>query len=301
MATLPDMGTEFTYRSRVVGEADVEFIRQLIAQHPGASRRRLSEKLCEAWQWVQPNGQLRAMVCRGLMLALHRAGRIELPPVRRVLPNPLAERRKPALVRVDTTPLCAPLEQIQPLEFRQVRRTPEEPLFNSLIEQYHYLGHTQPVGAHLKFLVYAQQRPIACLAWSSAPRHLASRDHFIGWSQQARRHNLHYIAYNLRFLLLPWVAIRHAASHILARMAGRLSAEWQQVYGHPLYFLETFIDPTRFRGTCYRAANWMVLGTTTGRGKDDIHHRGPNRPSKQVLGFPLCADFRRRLQEVTLG
>jgi hypothetical protein len=158
------------------------------------------------------------------------------------------------------------------------------------------LGHVQPIGEHLKFLVYAQERPIACLAWSSAPRHLASRDHFIGWSPQARRQNIRYIAYNLRFLLLPWVAIPHAASHILAGMARRLSGDWQQIYGHPLYFLETFVDPTRFRGTCYRAANWIVLGTTTGRGKDDIHHRGANRPLKQVLGYPLCADFRQRLQ-----
>jgi hypothetical protein len=263
------------------------------------SRRRLARKLCEAWQWVQPNGRVRDMVCRGLMLALHRRGRIELPPVRRVMPNPLAQRRRPALVPVDTTPLCAPLAQIQPLQFRQVRRTPEEALFNSLIEQYHYLKHVQPVGEHLKFLVYAQQRPIACLAWSSSPRHLASRDRFLGWSAEARRQNIRFLAYNLRFLLLPWVSIPHLASHLLARMARQLSAEWQQVYGHPLYFLETFIDPQRFRGTCYRAANWILLGTTTGRGKDDVHHRGPNRPSKQVLGYPLCADFRERLQEVS--
>jgi hypothetical protein len=295
------MGVAFTYRHRIVSEADVDFIRQLIAQHPGASRRRLSEKLCQAWYWVQPNGRLCDMVCRGLMLALHRAGRIELPPVRRVLPNPIAEHRKPKLVPVDSTPLCASLPQLQPLEFRQVRRTPEEALFNSLVEQYHYLGHVQPIGEHLKFLIYAQERPIACLAWSSAARHLASRDHFIGWSPQARRQNIRYIAYNLRFLLLPWVAIPHAASHILAGMARRLSGDWQQVYGHPLYFLETFVDPTRFRGTCYRAANWIVLGTTTGRGKDDIHHRGANRPLKQVLGYPLCADFRQRLQGVAIG
>jgi hypothetical protein len=293
------MDAAFTYRHRVLSEADVDFIRQLIAQHPELSRRRLARKLCEAWQWVQPNGRVRDMVCRGLMLALHRRGRIELPPVRRVMPNPLAQRRRPALVPVDTTPLCAPLAQIQPLQFRQVRRTPEEALFNSLIEQYHYLKHVQPVGEHLKFLVYAQQRPIACLAWSSSPRHLASRDRFLGWSAEARRQNIRFLAYNLRFLLLPWVSIPHLASHLLARMARQLSAEWQQVYGHPLYFLETFIDPQRFRGTCYRAANWILLGTTTGRGKDDVHHRGPNRPSKQVLGYPLCADFRERLQEVS--
>lgn len=300
IVTLPDMEPTFTYRQRVVTEADVGFIRQLIAQHPAASRRRLSEQLCQAWHWVQPNGTLCAMICRGLMLALHRAGRIELPPVRRVLPNPLAQRRKPARISVDTASLCTSLDQIQPLEFRQVRRTPDEALFNSLLEQYHYLGHTQPVGEHLKILVYAQQRPIACLAWSSAPRHLASRDGFIGWSLEARRQNLRYLAANIRFLLLPWFSVRHLASHILARVARRLSGDWQKVYGHPLYFLETFIDPQRFRGTCYRAANWIVLGSTTGRGKDDIHHRGPNRPIKQVLGYPLCPDFRRRLQEIQL-
>ena len=301
IAKLPSVKTEFTYRHRVVSTADVDFIRQLIAQHPAASRRQLSQKLCEAWQWVQPNGELRDMVCRGLMLALHRAGWIELPPVRRVMPNPLAQRRKPRLVPVDTTPLEARLDQIQPLQFRQVRRTPEEALFNSLLEQYHYRGHIQPVGEHLKFLVYAQGRPIACLAWSSAPRHLASRDRFIGWSPEARRQNLRFLAYNVRFLLLPWVSVPHAASHLLAGMSRRLSAEWQQVYQHPLYFLETFIDPARFRGTCYRAANWILLGSTTGRGKDDIHHRGPNRSIKQVLGYPLCTDFRRRLQEVRIG
>lgn len=295
------MEPTFTYRHRVVTEADVEFIRQLIAQHPAASRRRLSEELCQAWHWVQPNGTLRAMVCRGLMLALHRAGRIELPPVRRLMPNPLVQRRKPALISVDTAPLCTSLDQIQPLEFRQVRRTPDEALFNSLLEQYHDLGHTQPVGEHLKFLVYAQRRPIACLAWSSSPRHLASRDRFLGWSAEARRQNIRFLAYNVRFLLMPWVSIPHLASHLLSRMARRLSANWQQVYGHPLYFLETFIDPTRFRGTCYRAANWIVLGATTGRGKDDIHHRGPNRSLKQVLGYPLCPDFRQRLQEIAIG
>jgi hypothetical protein len=295
------METVTTYRHRQIREADVDFIRQLIARHPEASRRRLSEKLCQAWNWVQPNGELCGQVCRSLMLALHRAGRIELPPVRFVPHNPIAERRKPRPIPVDTTPLSARLDEIQPLEFQQVRRTPQEALFNSLVEQYHYLGHVQPIGENLKILVYAQQRPIACLAWSSAPRHLASRDGFIGWSTAARRQNLRYLAANIRFLVLPWLSVRHLASHILARVARRLSGDWQAVYGHPLYFLETFIDPQRFHGTCYRAANWIVLGSTTGRGKDDIHHRGPNRPIKQVLGYPLCPDFRRRLQQVQLG
>jgi hypothetical protein len=301
LATLLFMEAKLAYRHRPITEADVGFIQQLMAAHPTASRRQLSQLLCQAWNWTQPNGALRDMVCRGLMLKLDREGLIELPAVRRITRNPLVERNQPAVVAVDAHPLTAKLNEIQPLEFRQVRRTPEEALFNSLIEQYHYQRHVQPVGEHLKFLVCAQGRPIACLAWSSSPRHLASRDRFIGWSPEARRQNIRFLAYNLRFLILPWVCVAHAASHILSRMARCLSAEWQQVYGHPLYFLETFIDPTRFRGTCYRAANWMVLGSTTGRGKDDVHHRGPNRSIKQVLGYPLRPDFRRRLQQVRVG
>jgi hypothetical protein len=228
------------------------------------------------------------------MLKLHREGLIELPPVRQVPCNPLAHRSQPTVVSVDARPLQAKLSEIQPLEFRQVRRTPEEALFNSLLEQFHYLCYKQPVGEHLKFLIYAGERPVACFAWSSSAHYLGCRDRFLGWSDQARRKNIHLLAYNTRFLLLPWVQIPHLASHLLARMARVLSAEWQRVYGHPIYFVETFIDPERFRGTCYRAANWMVLGRTTGRGKNAWSKR-PNRPVKEVLGYPLRRDFRELL------
>lgn len=289
------------HRGRPVTEEDVVFVRQLVAEHPQASRHALSRKLCEAWNWRQANGALRDMVCRGLMLALDRAGHIVLPPVRQVNANPLAkptaERRRPLLPLVDTTPLRCPLGQIQPLEFHQVRRTADEWLFNGLVERYHYLGYTQPVGEHLKYLVYTLGRPIACLAWSSAPRHLGPRDRFIGWSAEARRRNIRYLAYNTRYLLLPFVEVQHLASHILGRLARRISDDWQQLYGHPIYYLETFIDPGRFRGTSYRASNWQVLGLTTGRGKADQSHR-PNRTLKQVLGYALRTDFRQRLGEV---
>ena len=231
------MGTLAHYRQRVVTNTDVVFIRKLIAEHPRASRRELSYLLCAAWNWVQPNGALCDMVCRGLMLKLHREGRIELPPVRRRPPNPLVERKNPTAVEVDTRPLRDRLAKIRPLEFRSVRRTPEEPLFNSLLEQYHYLRYKQPVE------------------------------------------------------------IPHLASHLLARMTRMLSGEWERAYGHPIYFVETFIDPERYRGTCYRAANWMVLGRTTGRGKNAWSKR-PNRPIKEVLGYPLTPHFRQLLAEV---
>jgi hypothetical protein len=290
------METVLHYRGRPVTRADAAFIGDLIAAHPTASRRALSQKLCAAWGWRQPNGQPRDMVCRGLMLALHRAGHIALPAVRRVTPNPLAQRRRPAAVEVDRTPIETSLRDLGPLEIRQVRRTPHEALFNGLLETHHYLGYTQPVGEHLKHLVYAGGRPVACLAWSSAPRHLGPRDRFIGWSAEARRRNLPLVAYNSRYLILPWVRVPHLASHLLGRITKRLSGEWEQVYGHAVYFVETFVYPERFRGTCYRAANWVYLGQTTGRGKNDLTHR-PNRPRKDVLGYALTRRYRERLCE----
>jgi len=290
---------EIRYRGRTATEADIAFIRALIAANPSASRHALSKKVCEAWGWVQPNGALRDMVCRGLMLALHRAGRIKLPAVRHPAKNPFVERRKPAPVSVGQSPLEAALSELQPLDFRQVRRTPEERLFNSLIQQYHYLGYTQPVGEHLKYMVYSRDgRPVACLAWGSAPRHLGARDRFIGWSAEARRRNIRFIAYNPRYLILPWVKVPHLASHILGWMARHLSGEWERMYGHPVCFLETFIDVGRYRGTCYRAANWVSMGVTTGRGKDDQTHR-QNRPLKEVLGLPLTRRFREPLCEIS--
>lgn len=288
------METLLQYRGRPVTAADVHFIRELIATYPTDSRRALSYRLCMAWDWRQSNGAPRDMVCRGLMLALWRAGHIELPAVRRRPPNPLTVRARPQPIAVDTSPIHCSLRDLLPLSFRQVRRTPEEALFNSLLQNHHYLGYTQPVGEQLKFIVYAGTRPVALFAWSSAARHLGPRDRYLGWSAQARRHNIRGVAYNTRFLVLPWVQVPHLASHLLARMTRMLSAEWEAVYGHPVHFAETFIDTERFRGTCYRAANWVLLGRTQGRGKDDLTHR-PNRSLKDVLGLALTEDFREQL------
>jgi hypothetical protein len=285
------MDVVLKYRGRMIRESDVAIIRALIQEHPTASRRELSQQLCEVWNWVQPNGALRDMLCRGLMLALERAGHIVLPPVRQRPHNPLAMRPRPQRPEIDTTPIASGLKDLGSLEFRLVRRTREEPLFNALIEHHHYLGYTQPVGEQLKYTVLAGQRPVACLAWSSAARHLGPRDRFIGWSRQARQRNIRFIAYHSRYLILPWVRVPHLASHILGRMAALVPRDWERIYGHSVYYLETFIEPERWRGTCYRAANWIALGFTTGRGKASNSHR-PNRPLKQVLGYPLDKRFR---------
>jgi hypothetical protein len=290
------MAETWRYRGQEIGGEQIAFLKEFIQAHPTSSRWKLSRQLCEALGWKQANGALRDVVCRGLLLMLERAGQIELPRVRRhIRGQRRTGRPRPQAVLIDTTPLAAPFEELGPIEIQQVRRTADEPLFNSLMESHHYLGYEQPVGEHLKYVVWAQGRPVACLAWSSAPRHLGSRDRFIGWSGEARRRNIRFIAYNTRFLILPWVEVPHLASHILSRMARRLSQDWERQYGHPIYFLETFVDPERFRGTCCRAANWVVLGRTTGRGKDD-HTNRPNRSIKEVLGYPTTPRFRQLLQ-----
>ena len=211
------MEGEFRYRGRVITAAEVEIMRQLIAQYPHTNRRQLSLRLCEAWGWKQANGALRDMVCRGLLLELARAGHLELPSATHVHRNPSARRATHGAkaltpLLLDTTPVEGPLRALRPLEFQQVRRTLEEPLFNYLVAEYHPLGYTRPVGEHLKYLVYATGRPIACVAWSSAPRHLGARDRFIGWGAEARRRNLRFLAYNPRYLILPWVRVAHLCS-----------------------------------------------------------------------------------------
>ena len=254
------MHSEFAYRGRQVSAAEIAGIRALIAAHPGDSRWRLSFKLCAAWNWVQPNGQPRAMLARSLMLGLHRAGHIQLPAQRFHPPNNVVLHRAPVVepqLPLEAGTLSCSLAELGALEIRQVRRTPEEGLFGRLLQSHHYLRYTRPVGEHLKHLVYARGRPLACLAWSSAPRHLGPRDRFIGWSPEQRRAHLHLVAYNTRFLILPSVRVRHLASHLLAQAARQLSADWERLYAHPIYLAETFIDPERFRGTCYRAANWI--------------------------------------------
>jgi hypothetical protein len=291
------MAETWRYRGQEIDSEQIIFLREFIRTHPTSSRWKLSRQLCEALGWKQANGALCDMVCRGLLLMLERAGEIELPPVRRQIRGQCRTGRpRPAAMLIDMTSLAMPLQELGPIQIQPVRRTADEPLFNSLMEHHHYLTYEQPVGEHLKYLVWAQGRPIACLAWSSAPRHLGSRDRYIGWSAEARRRNIRFIAYNTRFLILPWVQVPHLASHILGKVTRALSDDWNRMYGHPVYFAETFIDPGRFRGTCYRAANWQLLGLTTGRGKDD-HTNKPNRPIKEILGLPLTRRFRELLSQ----
>lgn len=286
------------HKGREITDDDLAAIRGVIAERPAWTRRSLSIAVCERRGWLQENGATRDAACRALLLALHRAGHIELPAPRWNSLQPW-RRLRPAKVEVASDPIERPLRDLGAIEIRLVaRRSPDEALVNGLIEQHHYLGYTAPVGEQMKYLVTARDgaeaRPIGCFVWTSAPRHLGARDRHIGWSPRARKQNIRYVAYQTRFLILPWVRVPHLASHLLGRMARTLSADWQRIYAHPIHFTETFVDSERSRGTCYRAANWIELGLTTGRGKADNTNR-PNRSLKLVFGYPLVRDYRERL------
>ena len=176
------------------------------------------------------------------------------------------------------------------------RLAAEEAIFDGLVEEHHYLGYQRPVGEHLKILAYAAERPVACFAWSSSLPRLRLRDSFIGWSPSVRARNVQLIAYNNRFLILPWLRIRHLATHLLGRMTRELSLHWEQLYGHPIYLAETYVDRSRFAGTCYRAANWIHLGRTVGRG-NHAPTTQPTRSKKDVLVLPLHKRFRALLSQ----
>jgi hypothetical protein len=284
----------FTFRGRTITRDDATLIRDLIVAHPQENRSALSRRLCQIWDWTQANGQLKEMICRSLLLRLHREGHITLPPSLNG-GGGSQPRKKPVLIGIDEIPLHTPLKQIAPrIRLRQVRRTPDEKLFNSLIEQYHYLGYTQPVGEHLKYIAYVDEQPIGCLAFSSAAFGLNARDHFIGWEPATRDRNRHLLAYNTRFLLLPWVKVKFLASHLLARCARQIASDWQSLYHHPVYWLETFVDTELFKGTCYQATNWIFLGQTKGRGKYNKTHKQLTS-IKDIYGLPLDRHFRKKL------
>ena len=273
---------------------DIETIKEIIESHPGKSRRFISQEVCKNWNWRQPNGVLKDMVCRSLLLLLDSKGYIKLPARKFIPNNPLANRKKPRRVIINQTPIQCSVSNLLPIKLEQVRKTAFEKLFNGLVSEHHYLGYTQPVGEHLKYVAFAGERPIACLAWGSPPWYIGARDRFIGWSKKSRENNLHLIANNLRFLILPWVKVPCLASYLLALNRHRLSEDWQHQYHHPIHLVETFVDTEQYRGTCYKADNWIRVGQTTGLGKLSKTLQ-PRLSKKAIYVHPLTKHFRREL------
>ena len=286
---------ESIVQGRLVRAEDLAQIQGWLAEHPSWHRTRLSRELCALWGWRNEAGRLKDMACRSLLLKLQARGLISLPSRQRPSINGRRNRR-PLELAHEVAPLHAELEALGPLHLEPIRAgSPDLGLFQFLLQRYHYLGQRNCVGENLKYLVRARHGPpLACLLFGSAAWKCQARDAFIGWTPQERRNQLRLLANNTRFLILPWVRVRHLASHLLSRVARRLSQDWQDKYGHRIHLLETFVERPRFAGTCYRAAGWSAVGATTGRGRN-APGQAPQGPLKDIYLKPLCADFRRRL------
>lgn len=287
-------------QGRQIQAQDLEQIRQLMAEHPDWSRRRLSQELAQIWDWRNGVGQLKDMAARTLLLKLQERGWITLPPRRQRPSNRMRHKRLPECpLLVSTVSKPRSLAEVLPLVITEVS-TPggllQRPLFESLLHHHHYLGHRSTVGENLQYLVCERQGgPLACLLFGAAAWHCADRDHYIGWESARRAQNLHFLANNTRFLILGQVP--QLASAVLSSICRRLSGDWLLKYGHPIYLLETFVERPRFSGACYRAANWKHVGQTKGRTRQDrpdgTWHQAP---VKDVYLYALHPEFRQRLQ-----
>jgi len=282
-----------TIRKRVITEPDLELIQCIVSEHWGKGRTQISKILCQKWDWFQPNGRLKDMACREILITLYRKDLICLPPGKHDGLNQKRNRSIP-IIEIDQTPLQGKLSTLSSIQLKMVRNTSLEALYNSLVQQHHYLGYRQIVGNHLKYIAFIDDKPVACLGWGSAAWSVKSRDLFIGWDKPTKEKNLHFMANNTRFLILPWVSVKCLASKILALNVKKMSDDWLKVYNHPLYLLETFVERDRFAGTCYRAANWICVGQTKGiakKGHDHVFHG----TIKDVYLYPLRKDFKEKL------
>jgi hypothetical protein len=289
-------------QGRRLGAEELAQVKGLLAAQPGWSRWRVSVELARLWDWRTHTGQLKDMAARTLLLKLDRRGWIHLPRQRRASPNRMRHKQMPVLEQpVCEEPLEGLLPEFLPLSFTEVSRplcTGERALFEVLLHRHHYLSHRSPVGENLQYLVRERGgRPVACLLFGAAAWQCADRDRFIGWDAATRAERLHLLTNNTRFLVLPWVRVPRLASLVLSRVTGRLSADWQRKYGHPIYLLETFVQRDRFTGTCYQAANWLRVGQTQGRTRQDSpegKHRQTAR--KDIYLYPLHPRFAERLR-----
>jgi hypothetical protein len=269
-------------------------IRGIIKENPSWHRTKISQQVCRLWGWQNPNGQLKDISCRDMLRELDKAGEIKLPP-RQSHSRTKGGADKVAHIDHDTTPVNADLAELRPLRVSRVEGGKELALFKSMIDQYHYLGYDRSIGENMKYLVHDRNgRALACLMFGSASWSCRGRDDYIGWSKDERARGLMYMTNNSRYLILPWVSSPHLASHVLSLVLRRIAGDWLQKYGHPVHCVETFVETGRFKGTCYKAANWVGVGATTGRGRDGGHHRAV-LPVKEIYLYPLTAKFREAL------
>lgn len=278
-------------QGKEITDKDIELVRGLIKANPSWNRTRISREVCLLWNWRASNGRLKDMACRTFLLKLEGRGYITLPARE---PFSGGGNRKGAIPYVPhkAVPIVCDLSSLIPLRIEQVEGSKLSAIFKCMLSQYHYLGFSGTVGENIKYMIFdAKGNPLSCLLFGSAAWKCAPRDSFIGWDADMRKGNLNFLTNNMRFLILPWVKVPHLASHILGSIARRISSDWQEKYGHLVYMLETFVDRERFRGICYRAANWIHVGQTKGRSRNDRHFT-MKVPIKDIYLYPLTRRFR---------
>lgn len=289
------MAHEIVIRRRRIGEKDLELIRQLIVEEGLRGRTYISRRLCQIWDWRQANGRFREIACRDVLRQLDAKKLIKLPAMMGPARRPGYKNAVRAPERLDQPPA----ESLQNdwrdrMQLTLVRGQHERRMFNGLIGTYHYLGYQQPTGAQLKYLAFYGDQTVACLSFGPAAFKVAARDRFIGWPARAREERLSWLVNNDRFLILPWIKVPELASWLLSGCLRRLRKDWQLVYRHDLALCETFVEQDRFAGRCYAAANWMCVGQTQGRGRNDRLQQA-GLPIKTIWLYALRADFRRLL------
>ncbi|MBU1342928.1 MAG: DUF4338 domain-containing protein [Proteobacteria bacterium] len=278
-------------RNRKITAQDLQFIQSVVHEYWGKGRTQISKILCTKWNWVQPNGRLKDMACREVLLTLYRKGLLDYPPPLQSSNN---VKRAVSKIPVKEEPINCHVNDLDPIWIKMVRNTDQEPLYDSLVDQYHYLGHAQIVGNYLKYMAFAGETPVACIGWGSAAWAVQSREEFIGWTKPVKNKNLHFVVNNTRFLVLPFVTVKCLASKVLALNIKRISSDWIKVYNYPLYMLETFVEQERFKGTCYKASNWIQVGETKGTSKKGHKHLKHGK-IKDVYLYPLDKNFKKLL------
>ena len=284
-----------------VGEAEQALIREIVGTCGGLSRMELAATVGELLGWKRRRGSLKARECREF------SGEAGEPGGGWCCPPSGGGGRRGKATEVPVTAggepgarLVGTARDLGEIRLQQVRTREQRRLFRELVGRYHYLGQRVPFGAHLRYLVYASEpaaRVVACVQFSSAAWRIAVRDRWIGWEAETRTRQLVHVVSNSRYLVLPWVQVKNLASRILSRAVRQLAVDWPRSYGVEVFLVETLVDPERYRGSCYRGANWIELGSTRGAKREDRLARGEAVRPKRVLVYPLVAEAARRLRE----
>jgi len=283
-----------TFCGRTFSAPELELMRQTAAEFSALGVTEIARTICELLEWKRPNGKLKHPECRQLLERLQAEGVLTLPALRNLGGRGprRVDLRSP---RFQPEPIACAASECEPLELARVVGPAESQRWREQVERYHYLGCRVPFGANLRYWVRNRQRELACLLWTSPAWKMKPREVWIGWSEEQRKRNLQYIVNQSRFLILPWVRVKGLASKILALSARRLPHDWERLYGYRPLLLETLVEAQRFRGTCYRAANWIYVGQTTGRGRMDREHKAHGQAIKDIYLYPLVRDARQNL------